>query len=187
MTTARRPLRTVLLSGGVDSSCLLALCADEHDDDLEALFVDYGQGPARREDAAATALAKTYGAELRRASITIGPIGPGEIPARNALLLHVALATARARPTTIMIGIHAGTPYLDCSPEFLAAMRVSFDLHRGGAIQLAAPFISWSKSEVYAYAQAMSVPLELTYSCETSDTPCGTCPSCLDREMLDAG
>jgi 7-cyano-7-deazaguanine synthase len=182
------PVHTILLSGGVDSACLLALCAERRQHPVEALFVDYGQAAARPERNAAIAVAGAFDAELRRAQVDIGQIVEGEIPGRNALLVHLALATAGRAPATIMLGIHAGTPYVDCSPAFVDAMQRSLDVHRDGTLQLVAPFVAWSKSEVYAYARAMSVPLELTYSCEAGQVPpCGACPSCRDRELLDAG
>src|ERR1700730_961508 len=182
------PLQTVLLSGGVDSACLLALCSEREQHDAHALFVDYGQAAAQPERRAATAVAGIFDAELRHASLDIGPIVEGEIPGRNAMLVHLALAMAGPAPATIMLGIHAGTPYVDCSPAFVQAMQRSLDVHRAGTLRLVAPFLAWSKSEVYAYARAMSVPLELAYSCEAGQLPpCGACPSCRDRELLDAG
>ncbi len=177
-----------MLSGGVDSACLLAFCCQQYPDDVDALFVDYGQAAAQPEREAATAVADVFGAGLRQARVSIGLIAEGEIPGRNALLVHLALATADPAPTTIMLGIHAGTPYRDCSPAFVEAMQVSLDAHRDGTLQLAAPFVTWSKTEMYAYAHATSVPIKLTYSCEVGTVPpCGTCPSCRDRELLDAG
>ncbi len=181
------PSRTVLLSGGVDSACLLALCAQQPEHHVDALFVDYGQAAAAAEHDAATAIARAYGADLRHARVSIGRIPTGEIPGRNALLVYLAMATTGPTPATIMIGIHADTGYRDCSPMFVEAMQVSLDAHREGTLQLAAPFVTWSKIEVYAYAHTMSIPLELTYSCEAGSTPpCGACPSCRDREALDA-
>src|SRR5690349_9905039 len=44
-----RPVRTVLLSGGIDSSTLVALCAEQRRSGIRALFVDYGQAAAKRE------------------------------------------------------------------------------------------------------------------------------------------
>jgi 7-cyano-7-deazaguanine synthase len=118
----------------------------------------------------------------------IGTIPVGEIPGRNALLVHLALATAGRDPAVLMLGIHAGTPYRDCTPAFVDAMQASLDFHRDGTLQLAAPFVTWSKSEVYAYARDAAVPLALTYSCEAGTVPpCGACRSCRDRELLDAG
>jgi 7-cyano-7-deazaguanine synthase len=181
--------RMVLLSGGVDSACLLALCGQQRQRDaVQALFVDYGQAATKPEGHAAAAVAAAFGVRLGHASVNIGPIEIGEIPGRNALLVHLAVATAGAMPVAIMLGIHAGTSYRDCSPDFVRALQASLDAHRDGAVQLVAPFVTWSKAEVYAYAQAMAVPLELTYSCEAGEVPpCGSCGSCQDREALDAG
>ncbi len=176
----------VLLSGGVDSASLLALCAEKKADS-EALFVDYGQRALKPERGAATAIARAYGVPLRHASAHIGTIPEGEILGRNALLVHLALATAPPGAGTIMIGIHAGTTYRDCSPAFVKVMQSSLNLHREGAVQLAAPFLTWTKHEVYAYAHAAAVPLDMTYSCEAGTVPpCGECLSCKDRGLLDA-
>ncbi len=178
--------RIVLLSGGVDSASLLALCA-EQTVYAEALFVDYGQRAAEPERAAAVTIAKAYDVTLRYVSAQIGSIPEGEILGRNALLVHLALATAPPGATTIMIGIHAGTTYRDCSPVFVEVMQASLDLHRDGTVQIAAPFVTWAKHEVYAYARASDVPLDFTYSCEAGTVPaCGTCLSCQDRKLLDA-
>lgn len=182
------PSRTILLSGGIDSACLLALCAEQDRDNVDALFVDYGQAAAGPERDAAVAVAASFGTRLREAQVSMGPIPPGEIPGRNALLVHLALSMAGPGPVTVMLGIHAGTGYRDCSPEFVAAMQVAFDAHRDGTAQLAAPFVTWTKTEIYAYADAMSVPVPLTYSCEAGTVPpCGACPSCRDRKLLRAG
>ncbi len=182
-----RTTRTVLLSGGVDSTTLLALCAGQDSDDIRALFIDYGQAAAAQERAAARAAAKAYGAALREASVHIGPIPSGEISGRNALLVHVALSMVGTEPGSLLLGIHAGTGYRDCTPAFVQAMQISLDAHRDGALQLAAPFVEWSKAEVYAYAQSLGVAFETTYSCEAGSVPpCGRCASCRDREALDA-
>jgi 7-cyano-7-deazaguanine synthase len=185
MVRKASPQRTVLLSGGTDSSALLGLCA-EHEGHLDALFVDYGQPAAEPERNAAISIAESLGVALREVHADIGPVGSGEIPGRNALLVHLALATTTSTPATIFIGIHAGTSYRDCSPEFVQAMQISLDAHHGGAVQLSAPFISWSKANVYAYAKSLTIPLERTYSCEIGTSPpCGQCPSCQDQELLD--
>lgn len=180
-------LRTVLLSGGVDSATLLGLCVEQNPVGIDALFVDYGQAAATAEREAAATVASVYGAALREARVDIGPIVSGEIPGRNALLVHLALAKASKAPGTIFVGIHAGTGYRDCTPAFVQAMQISLDAHRDGALQLAAPFVEWSKADVYAYARTVGVPFDKTYSCEVGTVPpCGRCPSCRDREALDA-
>lgn len=179
--------RTVLLSGGVDSTTLLALCAQQDPDGIGALFVNYGQAARAQEREAAHAAAASYGAELRETRVDIDPVSIGEIQGRNALLVHVALATVGPESGTVFLGIHAGTGYRDCSPAFVQAMQISLDVHRAGALQLAAPFVEWTKADVYAYARDLDIPFEMTYSCETGTVPpCGRCRSCQDREAFDA-
>ena len=49
-------------------------------------------------------------------------------------------------------------------------------------------FIDFDKRDVCAFARKAGVPLDLTFSCErTSDTPCGECLSCRDREACLEG
>jgi 7-cyano-7-deazaguanine synthase len=79
----------------------------------------------------------------------------------------------------IGIGIHAGTEYPDCSPAFVDAMQRLLDVYSGGEVQLDAPFLSWSKPEIWEYARRLGVPLDATYSCEFGPRPCGQCLSCV--------
>ena len=54
-----------------------------------------------------------------------------------------------------------------------------------GAVQIGAPFADWSKSEVFAYARTIGLPIDLTYSCEVGGArECGKCLSCIDRKAL---
>ena len=182
-----RKTRTVLLSGGVDSTTLLALCAQQNPAGIGALFVDYGQAASTHEREAAGAASAFYDVELREVRVDIGPVCDGEIQGRNALLVHLALASVGPHAGTIFLGIHAGTAYRDCSPAFVQTMQLSLDAHRNGALQLAAPFVEWSKAEVYAFARDLKVPFEITYSCEAgTEPPCRRCRSCKDRRALDA-
>ncbi len=176
------PEVVVLLSGGIDS----ATCLDFY---LEfgrqpcGLFVDYQQLARDQELKAAQSISKHYGVPLYsskwsgRSSKTVGVV-----PARNAFLLIAALMERPPTATVIAMGIHAGTEYPDCSPGFVAKMRALFDLYAGGSVQVAAPFLDWSKSEIWAHAKTRGVPVNLTYSCEAgSNSPCGECLSCRDR------
>lgn len=175
----------VLASGGIDSSTLIGLAVAE-DMPVSALFVDYGQAAANGEEAAVQAVCSHFGVCLRTASSRGMTFGGGEIRGRNAFLLHIALMNFSWTSGSVLIGLHAGTGYRDCSPEFVELIRRSFDFHTGGAVDIGAPFIDWSKSDVYRLALEIGVPVDLTYSCEVADAPCGTCASCLDREALGA-
>lgn len=175
----------VLLSGGVDSAAGLAL-AVERWKNVEAVFVDYGQPPAARERAASAAIAQHYHTTWRPITLEGAPVQAGEIPGRNAALIHIGLLGWSPAAGALVLGIHSGTGYLDCEPGFVETMQRSLDFHTGGAVVLAAPFISFSKGDLYDYAIGASVPLHLTYSCEVAVEPCLTCSSCRDREALNA-
>ncbi len=191
MTTHIKPGTTeqgtflVLASGGIDSTTLLWLCA-EQGIVPSALFVDYGQAAARSEGATVARLCDGLRVPWRRVGYDGSKFGPGEIRGRNAYLLHTALMEFPSQSGVVLLGIHAGTGYDDCSPEFIEAMQLSFQIHTGGAITIAAPFLHWKKHQIYSLATALGVPLGQTYSCETANHPCNKCPSCADRHSLPA-
>ena len=185
MSAAVRHTRDViLLSGGLDSACLLheAHCLPAP---AEALFIDYGQAAAAREREASQALAQATHAQWREIRVQADQVFTGEIIGRNAFLVHAALlALQPAQPLCLYLGIHSGTGYRDCTPEFVSLIQESLDFHTGGQVRLVAPFLNWVKGTVFDRALELAVPLHLTYSCERSPTPCRSCRSCLDRETL---
>lgn len=167
---------TVLLSGGIDSAAVAALLL-QSGHAVDALFVEYGQPAVSMERSASRAIADHY--LLRWQSATCGP-APHPWPAgRNDLLVAVAQRTIGAR--SVAIGIHAGAIYPDCSPQWAAAWQALLDVQHGGIVQLMHPLAEFDKGEVYALAQELTVPIELTYSCDADQGPCGQCASCLDR------
>jgi 7-cyano-7-deazaguanine synthase len=174
----------VLLSGGIDSAAALALALAEGFT-AEALFVDYGQAAAEAERSASRAIANHFGIAWRELNVAGHAFTTGEIRGRNAFLLHSALLVLEWRAALVFIGIHAGTRYRDCDPLFVELVQHSFDYHSGGTVRIAAPFLEWSKLEVYDYAGTTGLPLNLTHSCEAGSAPCGSCRSCLDRRLLD--
>ena len=173
----------VLASGGLDSSALLALAGAESAT-VDALFVDYGQASCGAEEAAVSQISSDLCHALHVVRYRGRSFGTGEIRGRNAFLLQTALLEFPWQSGTVMIGVHAGTGYRDCGPEFLELMVRSFDFHTGGVISLAAPFLTWTKSEIYSLALDLGVPVDKTHSCEAGSAPCGTCRSCLDRHAL---
>ncbi len=174
----------LLLSGGVDSALVASLLLDVGTPPT-ALFVDYGQPAALAEAAASAALAKHFG--LRRTRVTLDGLqipAQGEIIGRNDVLVAVARAAAPGRD--VALGIHAGTGYLDCSPEHRDAWQGLLDVQHAGAVRVLAPLLHLSKGEVLALAADSAVPLELTHSCEAGNITCGRCRSCHDRAGLRA-
>ena len=184
MDSGQASMELVLLSGGIDSACLLAeRCRASAAP--QALFVNYGQPAALWERRASRDLARHFGARWDELAVSGLPTGVGEIAGRNALLAHLALTWLGVGvAATIHIGIHAGTTYRDCSPEFVGETQRSLDFQSGGATRLVAPFVKWPKELIVSRARELAVPLEITHSCERGDPPCGECLSCVDRKGL---
>jgi len=179
----------VLLSGGLDSTAVLAMLSD-HRPRLEALFVDYGQPAAPAERVASRSVASKFGVSWQEVSALPGPVAAqGEVPGRNLLLLALANTWAQSSgggALRLALGIHAGTSYADCSPAFVRAAQALLDLGTGGSVRVVAPFLFWSKSTLAAWAMEKGVPIHLTFSCERGPkVPCGTCLSCRDRAAVE--
>ncbi len=158
----------VLLSGGIDS----ATCVEYYTSrryTVSALFIDYGQADSEKEFSAASAISGHYSVSLRRLTVSGCAVPEGYVPARNSLLLSLALMDFRHECGILALGIHAGTPYVDCSPDFVQAMQQVLDLYTKGRIRIDAPFLNWTKSEIWDYAQMKHVPLHLTHSNNLSD------------------
>jgi 7-cyano-7-deazaguanine synthase len=175
----------VLLSGGLDSlGCL------EHYKRIgkraAALFVDYGQPARNAELKAATGIAHNYGASLEMLELKFAHVSAGEIVGRNAMLLSIALMQIGSKFGLVSLGIHAGTPYADCGPGFIERMQSVFDVATSGRIRIDAPFIHLSKVDIWRFLLESGAPVELAYSCESGNSPCGQCLSCMDRAELHA-
>jgi 7-cyano-7-deazaguanine synthase len=158
----------VLLSGGIDSAtCVEYFISRGYN--VSALFVDYGQVDANLEEAAATAIAEYYDISLNKLTLT-GFIAPdGYVPARNAILLSLGLMIFGHKSGIVAIGVHSGTSYTDCSPEFALLMQQIYDLYEEGRIIIDAPFLQWTKNEIWRHAQNQKVPLHMTHSTNLHD------------------
>lgn len=175
----------VLLSGGVDSALVASLLAADGWSP-NALWVDYGQPAAVAERAASRVLATYHGIDWKEVKVPGMEVPQaGEITARNDLL--VAIGRAFTPNTSLAIGIHSGTPYADCSVDWLSAWNTVIDVQHYGVISLLAPLVNLTKAEIFALSHECKLPIELTYSCEVGPSPCGRCLSCLDREVALAG
>src|SRR5947209_12298945 len=116
-------------------------------------------------------------------------IPPTYVPARNTIFLAHALAWAETIPAGhIFIGANAidYSGYPDCRPEFIALFETLANVGtkagvEGARIQIHAPLIKLSKSEIVRKAVELDVDPSLTHSCY-DPTPdgraCGECDSC---------
>jgi 7-cyano-7-deazaguanine synthase len=174
----------VLLSGGLDSTAC-AFTLKQQGFAVSGIFVDFGQPAAAREREASAAMAKALNIELTVRSI--GPsyaLGDGELPGRNALLISLAVFELGTRPGLVAIGVHAGTRYYDCSVPFIEAMNQLVQEQTDSRVAVTAPFVTWTKAEVYRVFQDSGIDVSETYSCEAGPVPCGECLSCQDRASL---
>ena len=195
----------VLLSGGMDSTALAALVADEG---FHAVSVDYGQRH-RVELAAAAAVAAYYGAPHTVADLTTlrGILGGSAltddavavphghyaadtmaatvVPNRNAILLNVAAGYAVAHGADrVLTAVHAGDHFVypDCRPEFIAAAADAVRLGTDGAVTIEAPFVTKTKADIAGIGASLGAPLHLSWSCyEGGDVHCGRCGTCVER------
>ncbi len=214
MNRRRRRGSVVLLSGGMDSATCLALAALD-DPPVHALTVEYGQRHAR-EVRSARALARRYRVArhtvlrlplaplldssltrarraLPRRSSAKGTIPSTYVPARNTILLAVALGYAEShRLGTIYLGANAidYSGYPDCRPPFLRAFeRVARLGTKVGVttrqpIRIQAPLLRRSKASIVRWGERLGVPWELTWSCYAGGRqPCGVCDACRLRAV----
>lgn len=177
---------TVLLSGGIDSTCCIQFALEEGCV-VSPVFVDYGQVAKKQERRAAEDVCEHYQLNLHVTRVTGLARVAGTIPSRNAILALLALTIADKDPNLILLGLHSGTPYYDCSPTFIQHVQSLVDGYTSGHSQVLAPFLRWTKGDVLEYAKVHRVPIGKTYSCELGSVPpCGECSSCRDRKGVNA-
>jgi len=179
---------TVLLSGGIDSAAC-AFFLKTGGVETKGVFVDYRQAAAKNEYGAARLIADTLGIPLSVYRVRGGRrFSEGELVGRNAFLVSSALFLSSLETGLLAIGIHAGTPYFDCSEGFFNSMARLVAEQTDGRVNLVAPFLFWSKKDVFDYFLSTALPLNATYSCEAGlKLPCGKCASCRDRRALNVG
>lgn len=184
-TTSPPRKATVLMSGGMDSAaCAHLLAAQGHM--VHGVFVDFGQAAREHEGRAVARLAGLLGITFTTVHVgSASGFGAGELIGRNAFLLMTAMFLGRAHDGLLAIGVHAGTPYYDCSSGFIDRIKVLAEEHTEGRLTVSAPFLHWTKGQIYEYAVKSGLPIDATYSCESGTIPpCGSCASCRDRRVL---
>ncbi len=150
-----------------------------------SIFVDYGQLANKIECKASSRISEYFNSSHYRINCDNMPLKKGEIVGRNALLINLALYLIDRPSALIVIGIHSGTNYVDCTRRFVENMQNTADLYTDGRIQIIAPFLEWSKMDIFDYCLQNNLPIGLTYSCELgTEIPCGQCLSCKDREAI---
>jgi 7-cyano-7-deazaguanine synthase len=180
-----RPNVLVLAGGGVDSTvCIYELARKAYR--VRALHVDYGQHASEREWDSVKRTSLALGIAATQINITPPDARIGaETVGRNAAFISIGLLHAKPDEHLICIGVHAGTPFSDCSTVFIEAMSRLIAEQTDSRVRLIAPLLMLKKPEIVARARDVGVPLEATYSCQQGGAvPCGRCHSCLDRRAV---
>ncbi len=200
----------ILVSGGMDSATAV-YDALERGYEPYFLHTSYGQRTEHKEYECARALADEVDAadllhietshlskigassltddeiDVADADLESDEIPTSYVPFRNANLLSMAVSYAEATGcSAVFIGAHAEdfAGYPDCRPAFFEAFQrvIEVGTKPETEIDLCAPFVDWTKTEIAERGLELGVPYELTWSCYRADEPaCGTCDSCALR------
>ena len=196
----------ILLSGGLDSTTVLAI-AKSQGYDCYALSFDYGQKQRSELDSSISIAKKSNVIEHRIMKISLSDIGGSAltdqsidvpkysesdeipityVPARNTIFLSFALAWAEVVDCqTIFIGVNAldYSGYPDCRPEFIQAFENMANLAtkqsvEGDRIQIKTPLISMTKAEIIKKGLSLGVDYSETTSCYDANTLGEACGEC---------
>lgn len=182
----KQKLATVLFSGGIDSTSCVRFFADRGYE-VRGVFVNFGQAAVVPEANAVDALKAELGIPIVVINATSEfAFGTGELIGRNAFLIFSAVLLGGCHEGLLAIGVHAGTPYYDCSSAFIDRIGVLVGECTNGRVSVTAPFVHWSKDDVYSFFSTLNLPLSRTYSCEAGTSPpCRQCASCADRMRFE--
>lgn len=196
----------ILLSGGLDSTTVLAI-AKEQNYDCYALSFDYGQKQRSELESSIAIAKKSNVIEHRIMKISLNDIGGSAltdkdisvpkfsdsddipityVPARNTIFLSFALAWAEVIDCqTIFIGVNAldYSGYPDCRPEFIEAFETMANLAtkqsvEGDMIQIKTPLINMTKAEIIKKGLSLGVDYSETTSCYDANSLGEACGEC---------
>jgi len=207
-----KPKCIVLLSGGLDSTTVLALA--KRDFHIFALSFDYGQRHKFELDAAKVIAKKNAVENFQTITIDLKQFGKSAltddiavpknqeigddipityVPVRNTIFLSYALAYAEVNNIyDIFIGVNAldYSGYPDCRPEYIGAFEKMANLgtkftQGSRKITIHTPLINMTKSEIILKGHQLGVSYKDTHSCydpSNEGLACGECDACILRK-----
>ena len=198
----------VLVSGGLDSSTVLAL-ALQQGYRCYTLSFDYGQRHRSELEAAKRVSELMKVEEHKIVRLDLGTIGGSAltdttidvpehetagipvtyVPARNTVFLSIALGWAEVlEADTIFLGVNAVdySGYPDCRPEYISSFEAMANLAtragvEGKKLSIQAPLIDMTKGEIVSTGASLGVDYSQTVSCYQASMDglaCGKCDSC---------
>ena len=191
--TSLKPKCIILLSGGLDSTTVLAIAKKEFD--IFALSFDYGQRHKFELEAAKMIAKQNRVHSFQTIIIDLKQFGKSAltdkiavpknqeigndipityVPVRNTIFLSYALAYAEVNNIyDIFIGVNAldYSGYPDCRPEFITAFEILANLatkasvEGSSKIRIHTPLIQMTKAEIIKKGLSLGVNYGLTHSC----------------------
>lgn len=215
--STNKPPAVILLSGGLDSSTVLAM-AQIQGYACHTLAFDYGQRHRNELDACAQIASSMSAASNRIFNLDIGSFGGSAltsdievpkdrdeskmtdipvtyVPARNLVFLSIALAYAETLGSTdLFIGVNAidYSGYPDCRPEFIASFIETANLATklgvdGNNITVHTPLLEMTKAQIIQAGTKLGVDYSQTHSCYDPSPAGGACGHCDSCILRKAG
>lgn len=203
----------ILVSGGLDSTTVLAMAQDQGFD-CHTLSFDYGQRHRSELEAAERVSQKMAVKAHKVIKLDLGAIGGSAltdnaidvplqetsgipvtyVPARNTVFMSIALGWAEVLGANdIFVGVNAVdySGYPDCRPEYISAFEQMANLAtkagvEGNKLHIHTPLINMTKAQIIQAGVSHNVDYSLTVSCyqATEDgAACGLCDSCRLRKQ----
>lgn len=182
----------LLLSGGLDSSCIAAWRAPRL-----CLTINYGQAAAAAEISASREICRLLDLEHAVVEVDCRALGEGTLagsaksehseweefwPYRNQLLVTFAAAIAlKSGLATVLCGsISTDDRHVDGTAGFYAKANELVRMQEGG-VSVAAPAIELTCHDLIAESGVSDEVLANTHSCHVSPYACGNCAGCIKR------
>jgi 7-cyano-7-deazaguanine synthase len=198
----------LLLSGGIDSTTLLAKLSSENYDVI-AISFNYGQKHGielnyAKKNAEKYNVKKHTIIELDKSLFNSSALVNKEIdietyentdlperkvnayvPFRNLLFISTALSLAESMNVNevyLAFNSDDNANFWDCRTDF--ADKINEIANSNASIQVKTPFINLPKAEIVKLARQLNVDLNNTISCyqPNGTTECGVCLSCLTKQ-----
>ena len=198
----------LLLSGGIDSTTLLAKLSSENYEVVAVSFhygqkheieLNYAKKNARKYNVATHEILKLdeklfASSALVNSEIDISTHKNGELPTgqvnayvpyRNLIFISTSLSLAESKGINevyLAFNNDDQKNYWDCSVDFV--QRINSISGTTNSIQIKTPFIQKSKSEIVQLAQDFNVDLKDTITCyqPKGRNECGECLSCISKQ-----
>jgi 7-cyano-7-deazaguanine synthase len=165
-----------------------------------ALFFDYGQIAARREEGAARGISSHYGLSFKKIELPwLGRISasaltggqPGSamldvdsvwVENRNGIFVNIAASVAASKGCAAVItgfNREEAASFPDNSEKFVEAANAMLRISTRTGVRVESPTISMLKKEITALGVKLRIPWERLWSCyHGGEMMCGNCRSC---------